>query len=508
MTTAMDEIREMNRSLAEIGGFVRERADALSGEMKALNEENERMRADIGKLQERLRERRRAEVARVDDAERGIRVRAGRFAGCSPLDIGIMRAVAHNHRNDPDTPHARAWLSQLVDATRSLANDLTPESVERHFESIERRMRSAYAQGAAAVGHARDPEMQFRQAAMPMLNHLRDYATRAAMDSTTSGLGGELVPTLERAELWMDVNLQTLVASLIPMFPMPSQPFDIPTQLGDVNFYPGAENTATTDTALSTGKVTLTAHELVAQVPFSFALEEDGVLPSLLGEIRSSLVRNSAEALDDIILNADRTTSNNINADGATISNSEAGKAHWLLGYDGLIHLPLVDNTNVAIDHNGAASDDLFNKVRAKMGRYGARPSELAWIMDVNTFIRAQAVDTFRTMDKLGPNATVLTGMLGAVEGIPVIVSEQMRPADTDGMVTAAGNNTDTGRLLLVNRTQWAQGFRRGPSMDVARDPQRRQTVVTISLRHALTERSGARSSATHTALAYNITHG
>ncbi len=102
----------------------------------------------------------------------------------------------------------------------------------------------------------------------------------------------------------------------------------------------------------------------------------------------------------------------------------------------------------------------------------------------------------------------VLTGMLGAVEGIPVIVSEQMRPADTDGMVTAAGNSTDTGRLLLVNRTQWAQGFRRGPSMDVARDPQRRQTVVTISLRHALTERSGARSSATHTALAYNITHG
>ena len=41
MTTAMDEIREMNRRLAEIGGFVRERADALSGEMKALGEENE-----------------------------------------------------------------------------------------------------------------------------------------------------------------------------------------------------------------------------------------------------------------------------------------------------------------------------------------------------------------------------------------------------------------------------------------------------------------------------------
>ena len=140
------------------------------------------------------------------------------------------------------------------------------------------------------------------------------------------------------------------------------------------------------------------------------------------------------------------------------------------------------------------------------MGRYGVRPSELAWIMDVNTFIRAQSVDTFRTMDKLGPNATVLTGMLGAIDGIPVIVSEQMRLADTDGKVSGDGNNSDTGRLLLVNRTQWAQGFRRNLTLHATRDPSKRQTVVTVSFRHALTERSGTRSTATHTALQYNIT--
>ena len=96
--------------------------------------------------------------------------------------------------------------------------------------------------------------------------------------------------------------------------------------------------------------------------------------------------------------------------------------------------------------------------------------------------------------------------MLGAVEGIPVIVSEQMKLADTDGKVTAAGNGTDTGRLLIFNRTQWAQGFRRELTIDVDRDTQKRQTVVTVSFRHALTERSGDRASATHTALQYGIT--
>ena len=148
----------------------------------------------------------------------------------------------------------------------------------------------------------------------------------------------------------------------------------------------------------------------------------------------------------------------------------------------------------------------MFNEIRAKPGKYGSRPSELVWVMDVNTFIRSQSISQFRTMDKLGPNATILTGMLGAVEGIPVIVSEQMKLADTDGKVTDAGNGTNTGRLLVFNRTQWSQGFRREMTVDVDRDTQKRQTVVTVSFRHALTERSGSRSAATHTALQYNIT--
>ena len=325
------------------------------------------------------------------------------------------------------------------------------------------------------------------------------------MDSTTAGSGDELVATLEARELWLDVNLRTLVAPLVPTFSMPSNPFDIPRQLGDVSFYPGTENAAASSTALSTGKATLTAHELVGQVPYSFTLEEDAII-AMLPEIRAGLVRNAAEALDDIILNADATRTNNINADGAAITPSTAGKGHWLLGYDGILHLPLVDNTGQVNNHNAAASDDMFNEVRAKLGKYGARPSELVWVMDVNTFIRSQSISQFRTMDKLGPNATVLTGMLGAVEGIPVIVSEQMRLADADGKVTSAGNTANTGRLLVFNRTQWAQGFRRDLSVDVDRDTQKRQTVVTVSFRHALTERSGSRSTATHTALQYNIT--
>lgn len=170
------------------------------------------------------------------------------------------------------------------------------------------------------------------------------------------------------------------------------------------------------------------------------------------------------------------------------------------------MHLPLVDNTGQSVNHNAAVSDDMFNEIRAKLGKYGVRPSETVYITDVNTFIRALSVPNFRTLDKFGPQATLLTGQLGAVEGIPVIVSEQVVLADTDGKVTDAGNGTDTGRLLIVNRSQWRVGFKRELSIEMVRDAQKRQNIMVVSFRIPLQERTGSRSTATHTALLYNIT--
>ena len=76
-------------------------------------------------------------------------------------------------------------------------------------------------------------------------------------------------------------------------------------------------------------------------MPWSLTLDEDSVI-AMAAEVRSGLVRNAAEVIDDVLLNGDTTTTDNINADGATISKTDAGKGQWLLGFDGLIHLPLL----------------------------------------------------------------------------------------------------------------------------------------------------------------------
>ena len=485
------DIEEIKKELVDINTFVQDRFDPVANDVSLLKEESERLGGEVLRLQERERTVRREALARhVEESEKPV-VPEGPYSDMDPLDLGLLRRLARSQRRESYGP---AWVQRTEEAKRALAESVTPAGVQDSGLAAARRLKDWYSVDSRPTG-------QFESFGRSVLQSM----TRAAMDSTTAGSGDELVATLEARELWMDVNLQTLVAPLVHTFAMPSNPFDLPRQLGDVDFYPGTENVATTSTAPGTGKTTLAAYELVGQAPYSFTLEEDAVI-AMLPEIRAGLVRNVAEALDDIVLNADTSTSTNINADGTTISASDAGKGQWLIGYDGLIHLPLVDNTGQSNDHGAAVSDDMFNEIRAKLGKYGARPSELVWVMDVNTFIRAQSITQYRTMDKLGLNATVLTGMLGAIEGIPVIVSEQMKLADTDGKVTDGGNVADTGRLLIFNRTQWAQGLRREMTLDVDRDTQKRQTVVTVSFRHALAERSGSRSAATHTALQYDIT--
>jgi len=441
MTIAAQDLELIKRELSGIREFYDAR---INTEIPPLKGEMDRISGQLNKVQQLWRDgEKRALLSRFGGSDRP-RVDFGKYAGLDHLDIACARSLLTAQLREPSGVNPRMledWQSNL----------------------------------------------------------------KAAMDSTTSGSGDELLDTQEARALWDDVNLETSVAPLFNTVQMPSNPFQIPLQLGDVNWYPGTESVSTKRTGLATARQTLTAYELAAEVPWSYDLDEDSVI-AMMEELRRSLMRNAREVIDDVILNGDTTVTNNINADGATIANTDAGKGQWLLGFDGLLHLPLVDNTSQATDHNAAVSDDMFNEVRSKLGKCGVRPSETVYVTDVNTFIRALSVSNFRTLDKFGPQATLLTGQLGAVEGIPVIVSEQMALADTDGKVTDAGNGTNTGRLLIVNRSQWRVGFKRELTIETVRDAQKRQNIMVVSFRIGLQERTGSRSTATHTALHYDIT--
>lgn len=106
---------------------------------------------------------------------------------------------------------------------------------------------------------------------------------------------------------------------------------------------------------------------------------------------------------------------------------------------------------------NGASvtSTDLAN-ARIRMGKYGiTNPTDLVFMVGVEQFNKLVQETTFKTIYTFGPRATIHTGTLGSVWGIPLIMSEYM---DDVGPTSDSNNNV----ALLLYKPGFVVGSRRG----------------------------------------------
>ncbi len=91
-----------------------------------------------------------------------------------------------------------------------------------------------------------------------------------------------------------------------------------------------------------------------------------------------------------------------------------------------------------------------------------------------------------RTLDQYGPQATILTGELAKIDGIPVIVSESMLLAGDDGFRVETEASNDEGTIIVANRDMWKVGFRRQLLIEIDRDIRKRIYVMVVSFRIAI----------------------
>jgi hypothetical protein len=99
--------------------------------------------------------------------------------------------------------------------------------------------------------------------------------------------------------------------------------------------------------------------------------------------------------------------------------------------------------------------------LRKGMTKWGVNPADLAYIVGVSAAHALLADTNLLTVDKFGPNATILNGQIGAVAGVPVIVSEWVRE-DLNATGVYDGITTTKTFNLCVNRNEWAMGTRMG----------------------------------------------
>ena len=464
MSYSTAQIEDAIKGIIEARDFIRDRAASF-----VTREELDRLTESVRKDLRILNDVRRPPIFGPSEDST---VRGGKYDGLTHFDLSIVKALRE--------------ASELGKGRAAFTLDVRPDA--------EGRTR-------LWVGSHRRAN---RVAVQPGWEHLQ-----RAMDSTTAAAGDELVPTGMASEVWRDVHLNTVISAFLPRINMPTNPFEIPLEMGDVTFYKASENTAVTATDLTTAKNTMSAGAVKAMSAWSYDLDEDAII-AMLPSVREVFVRNAAETIDDLLLQADSTVANSIVYDGASLA---ASSRYLYGGGDGLLHLPLVDNTAQAINHNAAISAAMFKSVLAKMDKYALNPAggnhavspDLVFVSDPRTWLQAIALSEVVTVDKLGPQATIRSGQLAQVYGVPYLVSGVMAVADTDGKITAAGNVADTGRVLAINRNGWYHGFRRDMLIETDRDIEKAQIKMVVSFRMGLVAR-GTRATAKHAALAYNIT--
>ena len=331
-------------------------------------------------------------------------------------------------------------------------------------------------------------------------------ALEKALTATGSGTGDEYVPTGMAAQLWADMFLTSKIVPTIGTIPMPTDPFDIPLGWGQLTWRKGTQNTATTVSDPATAKATLTSTEQVAEVNWAYDLDEDSII-AVLPTMRADVARDAAEQMDRFVMNADATNAatGNINLDDA----DPADDAYYLSGgQDGIRHLYLVDNTAQSTDVNAALTDAHMRAGLGRLGKYAADPDRLVLATDPETYVNGMlGLTNVVTVDKYGPQATVLTGELAKYSGAAVVISSAIPEAEDDGKVSTTANNNDEGQIAMFHRDMWRVGFRRQLLVELDRNIQKRQFIMVVSFRIAVAAR-GTRSTAVHTSGIHGIVRG
>ena len=306
------------------------------------------------------------------------------------------------------------------------------------------------------------------------------------------------------------MRLENEVAKNFRTIDMPSDPYNLPIESTDptVSLVPETTNESQLtlassanpipDSVLGSGKVVLDAKKLALRVGFSSEAEEDSIIP-FIPQLREQGIRAMANAVDNVILNGDTTTtaSTNIN----DIAGTPAATDKFLI-FNGLLKNALVTGaaTQAVNASNTAPTLAMIRLLRSKLystlNAYGLRPDDLVMFVDPYTWFKMLSIDEINAWLNNGRNATVNNGMLPNIDGIPVWPSQEMGLANSAGKIDQDTTTNNTyGRIVMAAKTGWTIGYRRQVTTNVDYLSYYDSYQMTATLRIALINKDGYASS-------------
>lgn len=292
--------------------------------------------------------------------------------------------------------------------------------------------------------------------------------------SDASGVGAEWVPDLILPELMTKLYTPRAVEALFSSMAMPGKELRLPFLTLKVKPYLKSGATWGTITAEDdvTSQVSMTAKSLAARIQ----IDEDASMDSVVAGLdyaRASLADAIASAVEDAIINGDSAGSHQDtiaswnprsrwNASG--LGGSDDHRSAWL----GL----RAQAFDVSSTRDASSDSDHYNGIlttRALMDGAHGVGSNLALVCSPEYYLeKLLAIDEVATIDKLGPQAQVLTGQVASIGGMSVVPSDFMtNDMHTTGLYT--GSSATTG-YCIVNRDAYVMGNYKPISTDFQRE--------------------------------------
>lgn len=214
--------------------------------------------------------------------------------------------------------------------------------------------------------------------------------------------------------------------------------------------------------------VELTPHKFMVATPISKDETEDTIIP-LIDYIRQSAVRRLSRGLDKALLRGDGSLST------FTQNNTLTAGSGYPSVIEGVVQRAIAASLTVTT----GATDTKFTpthiaEARVRLGKYGLQLGEnLVLMTSVEGYNNLVTYSDFQTVDKFGSQATYLTGSVGAIYGIPVVITEFL---DMVGGATRA-------LAALVYKPGFLIAERRAMEIESEYLPERQVTSMYVSTR-------------------------
>ena len=361
------------------------------------------------------------------------------------------------------------WMPGLLDSEPTCRWQAElQEAVE--IRNIVRAVKSAKRPHAAA---SCTPRCDARVRAL--VERAPDSIKRAFGDISTAG--AEWYPDVMLPVLERDFVLARRVASLFQVMPMSAKNMLLPFLTTGLRPYLKAA-VAGDDPSQYTSSSLVTAQRTIDAVGFAvrFQLDEEATEDSLVdssGIIRQELVTAIVDGEEDALLNGDTAATHQDTIASWNIrsrwgASGLGGASDHRRAWIGL--RPRATDVSNTADGSAAETTAGFITARGSLDSPHGVSGDLVCVVSPEYYLlKMIGLTEVLTVDKFGPSATVFSGQLASLLGVPLVLSEFIGPDMNASGVYDNATKTKTG-FLVFNRSRFKIGMRRGAAVEIDKD--------------------------------------